>query len=167
MQINLARKTQYLTEEVAHKKALRHARKKLGVRDVQLESIVLKYKLFYFLKVLAIASRFPFKPKRSGYVIFFDSILAQGGLTAGIPMWDAAEVAEDVTFPPSYSLERFSEKQSELIEKFILRRYMLKRPELEFQGTERVWLPYYLCAYAASGMVAEVLLNAETGQLDI
>jgi len=167
MQINLARKVQYLTEEAAHKKALRHARKKLGARDVWLESMELKYKLFYFQKVLAIASRFPFKSKRSGYVIFFDSILAQAGLTPGVPVWDTADVAEEATFSPSYSLERFDEQRDELVEKHILRRYMLKRPELELQGVERVWLPYYVCSYAANGMAAEVLLNAETGQLDI
>lgn len=167
MQINLAKKTRYLTEEAAHKASLRYGRKNLGTRDVRLENIELVYKPFYFLKVLALASRKPFKPKRSGYVLFFDSVLGRGGLTPGVPVWEEVEVPEGQVWDASFPLEKFEEVQPALVEKFIMRRYLLKRPDLQYQGLDRVWLPYYLCFYAAGASKTRVVLNAETGRLDI
>lgn len=167
MRIPVAKKTRYLDEKSVSKRSLPYARKSLGSRAVHLEKIELLFKQFYFQKILALASRFPFKPKHDGYVVFFDSASGLAGLTVMVPKWEEAEILDEQLWEPAFSVEQFKETQSALVEKYLLRRYLLKRPELRDIGLDTIWLPYYRCTYTAGTNAVHVVLNAETGGLNI
>ncbi len=166
MLIHLATPARYLPEKTIRKLAARHARGLFGWRNIAIKDLQLMYKPFYFLKILAKASRCPFKPKRVGYVVYFDAVLGRGGLTDGVPRWDTVDVEDSLLWEAACSPESFRSRQAELLEKFVLRRYLLKRPELRCEGEETVYLPYQLCTYADQGREYRIVLNAETGNVN-
>ena len=125
--------------------------------------INLCYKKIYFLKVLALASRVPFPPKKVPYVIFYDPETREGGITYEVPESEQIEVDEQLVRQTEFSLEDFEKEQPALIEKYILKQYLLKRPEIELRGSDELYLPYYSCRFEGQ----EILFNAATGHINI
>ena len=96
-------------------------------------------------------------------VLFFDSRLGVGGPTPGVPEYKMIGVPDEAVYPDSYDRKGFEAKQDELINKFILKQYLLKRPELKKEGSDEIYLPYYKCSYNSR----EVFINAATGKKNL
>lgn len=165
MEISVAKNAKLVSKEramaLAKKKALRL---KISPEITEME---LCYKKIYFLKIIAYAARTPFKPKKTGYVIYYDSLLDKGGLTDSMPETAVMTVADELVLDSWYSLEDFLNKKDGYIEKFILKRYMLKRPDLEEMGIEEIYLPYWYCDFAPNSKAEYLLINAATGKYEI
>lgn len=126
--------------------------------------VELGYKRMYFCKILALAARTPFPPKKVGYTLFYDPVMDQAGLTESIPRWEEQEVEDRAILPEHFTLKDLEAQKEAFVEKYILRAYLLKRPTLEYQGIEEVYLPYWVCTYSPS---VQVLVNAATGRANI
>lgn len=165
MEINVPANTKILDGDKSFSLAVQFAKKKrLTIVDSDEE---ICYKKVYFIKILSFASRYPFKPKRKGYVLYYDSMFGQGGLTQIVPETKTIDIDESRAFDDVYGLEKLNAEMEKLIEKFIYKRYMLKRPEIKMVGVEEIYLPYYVY-YAKEGIVNDIfLLNAITGQANI
>lgn len=163
MEIKLAVNKRLISKTRAAKTAARRARRMGISKDVQ-PQVELGYKKLYFCKILALAARVPLPPKKVPYTLFYDPVLNQGGLTESIPRADVQEVDEALILPEVHTLETFEEQKADFAEKYILRAYLLKRPELQYQGLESVYLPYWVCTYAPN---VQILVNAATGRSNI
>lgn len=165
MTIPIAKETRYLSE----KRIRRIAAGKAGslFAPARVEGLRLWYKRFYFAKFLALAARTPFPPKRIGYVLFYDAHSGEGGLTNGVPVWAEKETDPEAVLPEAYSREDFLSRQGALVEKHILRQYLLKRPDLKLEGIETVYLPYYECDCDAGGIRKKIFVNAASGDVSV
>ncbi len=154
---------------ISRERATALAEKK--ARRLKIEPIVVKaelcYKKIYFIKMMAYAARTPFKPKKTGYVVYYDSVMDKGGLTANIPETNIMTVSDDIVFESVHTLEDLQEKKADFIEKFILKNYLLKRPDLEEIGIEEVHLPYWSCKFVPNDKQEGILINAATGKYNI
>ena len=159
MKIKLAENKRLISED----KARAAAKRILSVSDESRISVELCYKKMYFLKMLALAARTPFPPKKVPYVLFFDSRIGVGGPTPGVPEYKMTEVPDEAVYPDVYDRKGFEAKYDELINKFILKQYLLKRPELKKEGSDEIYLPYYKCTYNGR----EVFINAGTGKKNL
>ena len=122
------------------------------------------YKRLYFNKLLGLAARPPFQPKKINYTLFYDPVMGQGGLTDCIPAYEEREVDESQIVRERYTLDDYEMQKDNIIEKNILRSYLLKRPELKYIGREEVYLPYWVFTYAPD---VQILVNAATGRINI
>lgn len=165
MDIKVADNKKLISKERAISLAEKKARR-LRIEPTVVEAEVC-YKKMYFLRIMAYAARTPFKPKKTGYVVYYDSVMDKGGLTAYVPETKVIKVANDVVFESEYTLEDLQEKKAGFIEKFILKNYLLKRPDLEEMGTEEVYLPYWTCKFAPNDKQEGILINAATGKCNI
>lgn len=163
MRINVAANKRLIPQARAARTAARQARR-LGVPTGVQPEVELAYKKLYFCKILALAARTPFPPKKIGYTLFYDPVMDQGGLTESIPATQAEDVDEERIVPEKYTLETFEVQKADFVEKYILRSYLLKRPELHDQGIEEVYLPYWVCTYSPN---VQILVNAATGRANI
>jgi len=165
MEIGIAVNEKLISRERAVALAEKKA-KRLGIEPVVTEA-ELCYKKMYFVKIMAYASRIPFPPKKIGYVIYYDSVLDRGGLTDHIPETKVIDVDNHLIFESIYTLEDLQKKKADFIEKYILKNYLLKRPDLEEKGTEEVYLPYWTCKFAPNKKQEGILINAATGRYNI
>lgn len=144
---------------------------KKRTRRLRIEPKVLKaelcYKKLYFIKIMAYAARTPFKPKKIGYVLYYDSVVGKGGLTENVPETNIMTVSEDIVFKSVYTFEDLQKKKADLIEKFVLKNYLLKRPDLEEIEIEEVYLPYWSCEFVPNDKQESILINAATGKYNI
>ena len=163
MKINIAANKRLIPQERAAKAASRRARR-MGVPEGVQPRVELGYKKLYFCKILALAARTPFPPKKIDYTLFYDPVMNQGGLTESVPAAQAQEVDEQLILPEKYTLETFEAQKKDFVEKYILRAYLLKRPELQDRGIEEVYLPYWVCTFSSK---VEILVNAATGRVNI
>lgn len=161
--INVAVNKRLIEEARAVKTAVRRA-KRMGVSTDRPPEVMLGYKKLYFNKILGLAARTPFPPKKVYYTMFYDPVMNQGGLTESIPKAEICEVENGRIVSEKYTLADFESQKARLIEKFILRTYLLKRPELQDQGMEEVYLPYWVCTFSPD---CQILVNAATGRANI
>jgi len=156
MKINLALNSRLISEDKAREKA----RRKLGAMNTSSVRSGLCYKKMYFMKVMAYASRVPFPPKKRPYVIFYDSYLSLGGMTYGVPEYEKKIVNDDLIVQDKVTRDSFEDQKDNFIERFILKQYLLKRPDIKVEGIEEIYLPYYRCTFNGR----EVYINAATGK---
>lgn len=140
-------------------------------RSLKIEPLIreaeLCYKKLYFIKIMAYAARTPFKPKKTGYILYYDSIMNSGGRTGSVPEANLIQVSDSLVIDSVYNLNDLHKEKANYIEKFILKNYMLKRPELEEVGIEEIYLPYWKCIFTPNDKQESVLINAATGKYNI
>lgn len=163
MKIRVANNKRLIGRERAEKAAARRARRK-GADAAAQPRVELCYKRLYFIKLLGLAARPPFKPKEVGYTLFYDPVMNQGGLTDCVPKFEEHEVEERQIIKDQYSFEDYEKQKDKIIEKNILRSYLLKRPEIRYVGREEVYLPYWVCTYSPD---VQIFVNAATGRVNI
>lgn len=165
MKIRIAKNERLISEEKAAGIANRRAHR-LGIEPM-VQKPRLCYKKMYFVKILALASRVPFKPKKTDYTMFYDSVTDTAGLTEYVPAAEETEVDEPYVLKPLYDLDAFNRRQDEFMERYLLRGYLLKRPELKIMGVEEVYLPYWVCRFPPNRKKDGLLINAATGRVNI
>lgn len=163
MTIKVADNKRLISPERAAKTAARRARR-AGVPAGARPRVELGYKRLYFCKILALAARPPFRPKKVDYTLFYDPVMNQSGLTERVPAASEREADERDIIAEPFTLESFEAQKADFVEKYILRAYLLKRPELRYQGVEEVYLPYWVCTFSPA---VRILVNAATGRANI
>ncbi|CCQ95192.1 hypothetical protein CULT_2370004 [[Clostridium] ultunense Esp] len=160
-------KDQYISLDKIKKIAIRKTKIRNLNKKVEIIKIEKVYKKFFFLKVITKASRYPFKAKKLDYVIFLDSVLGIAGLVEGVPKWEKTFIGEDKIVASKYSNNEILENEDKLIEKFIFKQYLLKRPEINKRDIVEIYLAYWKCTMIVDNQIHIIYLNASTGKKDI
>ncbi|MGI6182155.1 MAG: hypothetical protein ACOYIE_08780 [Agathobaculum sp.] len=163
MKIKVAFNKKLIGQDRAIKVSARRARRQ-GADTAAQPQVELRYKRLYFIKLLGLAARTPFEPKKIDYTLFYDPVMNQGGLTDCVPACEECEVDENRLIAEKYTLKDYEKQKDQIIEKNILRSYLLKRPEIRYVDTDEVYLPYWVCTYPPN---VQIMVNAATGRVNI
>ncbi len=161
--IRVATNKRLIDKARAERAAAKRARRR-GADMSAAPRVELCYKRLHFIKLLGLAARTPFQPKKIDYTLFYDPVMNQGGLTDCVPQYEEKEVDEHSIVQEQYTLEDYEKQKDRIIEKNILRSYLLKRPEIRYVGREEVFLPYWVCTWPAG---VQIMVNAATGRVNI
>jgi hypothetical protein len=112
--------------------------------NVQILEAKPAYYPFWFIKAEAYADRSPFSPKLRRHVLYIDAMTGDRGLTNQFPKIEQKSKTKIDVLSPRFNKEKVDNLINELVEDFILRPYLLKRPTVKIVGKELIYLHYYL-----------------------
>ncbi len=101
------------------------------------------YRPFYFVNIEALCDRPPFKPKKVYYVIYIDAVSGRYGLTYVYPNYSSYYAKKEDICSEVFTKHKIEDMLSNIIEKLILRKYVIKRPSLKILNGKMVYIPYY------------------------
>ena len=121
---------------------------------------------FWFIKAEAYADRPPFSPKLRRHVLYIDAMNGDRGLTNRFPEIEQKSKTKNDVLSPKFNKENVENLINEVIEDFILRPYLLKRPTVKIVDKELIYLPYYLVHVKTKSDVRYSLsVNALSGEI--
>ena len=136
------------------------------VKNVRIEQTVETYKPYWFVKILALAARPPLKPKKIKYVAFVDAVTGFAGLTYSFPQFVKIDTGELNIEKPQVDKHKMMSIINKVTEQQILRKYLLKRPELIINDSELIFLPYLKAKVYAGNTLNTLYINRISGEID-
>ncbi|SFF57348.1 hypothetical protein SAMN05216353_10256 [Halobacillus alkaliphilus] len=130
--------------------------------------IVKKEKVYHpmwTVKLLVIADRKPFPPKKKPNMAFVDALSGYRGLFTSVPPITAREVSQA-------NVQRADITKQELLDKYVIdvqdkqinRSYILKKPRYEIKEAELVYLPLWRVEVDTDFLSKTFVINGNTGE---
>lgn len=123
------------------------------------------YHPMWMVKLLVIAERKPFPPKKKPNMAFVDAVSGYRGLFTSVPPITPKEV-------PQLYVQRADITKQELLDKYVIdvqdkqinRSYVLKKPRHEIKEIELVYLPLWRVEVDTNFLSKTFILNGNTGE---
>jgi hypothetical protein len=131
-----------------------------------IKTVEKQYHPMWVAKLLVIAERKPFPPKKIPRMCFIDGVSGYRGLLTAVPPISEADVPADrhAVTSPIITEEEVARYIKDVQEKQINRSYVLKKPLHEVVDVSLVHLPLWKVSVGGSLLKKEFILNANTGE---
>ncbi|MFC4557645.1 hypothetical protein ACFO3D_05410 [Virgibacillus kekensis] len=128
-------------------------------------SKALFYHPIWLAKILLIARRPPFPPKKIPNMIFVDAVSGYRGLISSIPGTVIQEVDPQPLISPKINEQDAVKRYVEDVQiNQINRSYVLKKPEYDLRDLSLVYLPLWRVKVESDLLTKEFTINANTGE---
>lgn len=127
----------------------------------------LLYHPMWLAKILVIADRKPFPPKKIPKMCFIDAISGYRGLLTTVPSTSKKDEPFRTSFVISPEIKEPDEVKryiKDVQEKQINRSYILKKPEHQLIEYDLVYLPLWKVQMKSSTLTKDFYINANTGE---
>ncbi|GGD03110.1 hypothetical protein GCM10007216_37280 [Thalassobacillus devorans] len=132
------------------------------------KGIVKKEKVYHpmwIVKMLEIADRKPFPPRKRPNMLFVDAVSGYRGLFPNVPpITQKEETSTRVKKASITKQELLGKYIVDVQEKQINRKYVLKKPGYEIKEIEMVYLPLWLVEVETAFFSKTFVLNGNTGE---
>ncbi|WP_143414431.1 hypothetical protein [Halobacillus massiliensis] len=116
-------------------------------------------------KLLVIADRKPFPPRKKPNMVFIDAVSGYRGLFPSVPPLKGAEASAAQTVGAEITKQEAEEKYIiDIQEKQINRSYVLKKPRYELRELFLTYLPLWKIRVDSSYLTKEFVINGNTGE---
>ncbi|MUK90375.1 hypothetical protein GMD78_18615 [Ornithinibacillus sp. L9] len=125
------------------------------------------YHPFWVAKVLVIAERPPFPPRKLPNVIFVDGVSGYRGVFSKVPPIQKEEVDSGEIVPLKIASQNEAKRfVKDVQEKQINRSYILKKPLHELKNLQLVYLPLWKINITSEPVTDTLYINANTGEIE-
>ncbi|CDQ19372.1 hypothetical protein [Halobacillus karajensis] len=132
------------------------------------KGIVKKEKIYHpmwAVKMLVIADRKPFPPRKKPNMAFVDAVSGYRGLFPNVPFVTQEKVSTSNVKEALITKQELLEKYiTDIQKKQINRNYVLKKPRYEIRETEMVYLPLWKVEVETTFFTETFVINGNTGE---
>ncbi|WP_173918209.1 hypothetical protein [Halobacillus sp. Marseille-Q1614] len=123
------------------------------------------YHPMWVAKLLVIADRKPFPPRKKPNMVFVDAVSGYRGLFPSVPPMKEAEAGSGEIVPVQLTKQQVEETYIiDIQQKQINRSYVLKKPRYELKDLFLTYLPLWKVSVDSSYLTKEFVINANTGE---
>ncbi|MBP2004845.1 hypothetical protein [Halobacillus andaensis] len=123
------------------------------------------YHPMWVAKLLVIADRKPFPPRKKPNMVFVDAVSGYRGLFPTVPPMNDREVENGEVVPAQLTKQQVEETYIlDIQQNQINRSYVLKKPSYQLEELFLTYLPLWNVHVDSSYLTKEFIINANTGE---